>query len=229
MPKIKRIYVGTNLVYPTWKPNSNTIAYFPLKEDVLDHSWNWNNASWNPNSFTGGVANYSWNSTTLPTSLVSSWTITVNVWFNDLRTSNFSKNISFIGQHTTQNYWFCMRANSYYGSDYNIWTYQSSWSGYATAYYVITEASSTPRTWWHNMVSMRDGSKIYMYLDGQSIWEAAYSWLSSNTFYMGYDHGYDWWAWTGRLSELIFENKIRTAQEIKDYYHQTKAKYLWIS
>jgi len=213
---------------PPFVPWANTIAYYPLKEDVLDYSGNNNNWSWNPNSFTDGVANYSWNSTTMPVALVSSWTITVNVWFyQEAGAADFNKNISFLWQHTTQNFWFSLKSNSYHDSLYHTYLLQSGWSGYATTYSVST-TSSTPRIWWHNVVWMRDASKIYLYLDGQYQWETTYSWLSSNAFYMWYDHWYDGWAWTGKLSQLIFENRIRTATEISNYYNQTKWNY-WIS
>ena len=74
---------------------------------------------------------------------------------------------------------------------------------------------------------MRDSSKIYLYLDGQHLGETSQPWVASNnTFYLWYDHWYAGWAWNGKISELIFENKIRTAQEISDYYDLTKWKVL---
>ena len=51
--KIKRIYVGTNLVYPIWKPSSNTQIYMPLNWNANDYSWNWKN---------GTASNITWDS-----------------------------------------------------------------------------------------------------------------------------------------------------------------------
>lgn len=222
--ELKNAYIGEYQPYTPW---ANTLAYFPLKEDVLDYSWNWKNGSWNPNSFAGWVANYSGNTTTMPVALVSSWTITVNVWFyQEAGAADFNKNISFLGQHTTQNFWFCLKSNEYYDSLYHTSLQQGGWSGYATTY-IVAVASSTPRIWWHNVVWMRDASKIYLYLDGQYQWETTYSWLSSNAFYMWYDYWYNGWAWNGKLSQLIFENRIRTATEILNYYNKTKSDY-WL-
>lgn len=215
-----------NLIYNApreWKPWANTLAYYPLKEDVLDHSGNWNNGSWNPNSFADGVANYSWNSTTLPTSLVSSWTRTVSVWLNGAWP--YDKIVAVLWQHTNVDYWFNIWFNRNAWGTYYNWVLQ--WPQGSGTVYNYLEALPSQLTWWHYVVAQRDISKIYIYVDGVFKWEDTYSWLSNNTFYLWYDHWYAGWAWTGKVSELIFEDKIWTADEITDYYNQTKSNY-WL-
>lgn len=232
--KLKRILiypdgVTEKQVYPAWwKPNVNTVAYYPLKENVNDYSGNWYNWSWNPNSFAWWVANYSWASTTLPTSIINANPRTVSCWVNDEGVGVGTHNISVYGQHTTVNYGFCLGYNMKNNDNtYRINIVVSGGSGYATSNGVMY-SYPTALTWWHHIVFMRDSSKSYLYVDGVYIGNTTYSGqTSSNTFYLWYDHWYDGWAWNGKISELIFEDKTRTAEEILNYYNQTKSKY-WI-
>ncbi len=199
-----------------WQPWENTLAYLPLKEDVLDYSWNWNNWSWNPNSFTEWVANYSGNSTTIPYSIINRNTYTVNIWAN----SNFSKPSSdkcFLWQHTSSVWWFNLM---YYNNNiikYRTWS--NSWSAADVNwidYY----------TWWHLITAVLNSWTMYLYVDGV-LQGTNTSWGSATTtMYMGYDKSNNT-AWSWKLSELIVESVAWTAEEILAYYNLTKSIY-WL-
>jgi len=218
--KLKRILiypdgVTEKQVYPAWwKPWANTIAYYPLKEDVLDYSWNWNNWSWNPNSFTGWVANYSWNSTTLPYSIIYRDAYTVSVWVVSEVTSWFK---SVMGQHSNSYYWF----NILFIKNNNV-NYITGNSGYEfTRYY------DSNLNWWKLLTCTSDWSTTKLYINWELKATWTYWWKRSDTLYMWYDHWYNGWAFTWKISELIVEDKVRTAQKIQDYYNQTKSNY-WL-
>jgi hypothetical protein len=223
---VKAVYLGTTQVRPSgWKPWANTIAYYPLKEDVLDYSGNWNNATWNPNSFTGWVANYSWASTTLPTLLAQAKPLTLSVRINDWGVWVWTHNISVLWQHTYSWYWLCLTYNMEWNNNYRVGFVLSanSWNSF-----LIEKTYPNKIIWWHLVTLTRDANIANLYIDWEYIGQTTYSWKTSNrTFYLWYDHWYDGWAWNGKISELIFEDKTWTAQEVADYYNQTKWNY-WI-
>lgn len=207
--------VGTTKVRPSgWKPWANTIAYYPLESDVLDYSWNWNNWSGSPNSFTDGVANYSWNSTTLPKAIINRSVYTVNVWANN---SGQTKNTCFIWQHTQSSYWFNMVYTKNSMARYITWPNSNT---YSMATYNDANIQG-----WHLITWVSDGTTMYLYVDGEQKATNTYRGTNNQTLYMGYDHWYNGGAWNWKISKLIIENKVWTADEIVSYYNQTKWNY----
>jgi len=219
-----KVFVWDKQVRPTWwQPWANTLAYYPLKEDVLDYSGNWNNATWNPNSFIWWVANYSWASTTLPTSLAQAKPLTLCARINDGGVWVWTHNISVLWQHTYSGYGLCLIYNMEWNNNYRVGFIFSTNSWAAS---VLEKTYPNAITWWHLVGLTRDTNIAKLYIDWEYIWQTTYSWKISNmTFYLWYDHWYDGWAWNGKISELIFEDKIWTAQEVADYYNATKDNY----
>ena len=97
-------------------------------------------------------------------------------------------------------------------------------SPYADAAY---SSSATVSNTWYNVIGIYTNGKYTTYLNSQEWGSRSYniniSW-NSNVLRV-------WYAATGepkmywQLSNVIFEDKARTAQEISDYYDQTKSLY----
>ena len=209
-----------------WTPWANTLAYYPLESDVLDYSWNWNNAIGAPDSFADWVANYSWASTSLPTSLAQSIPLTCLIWINDGWIGVWDHNINVMWQHTFSGYGLCLSYNQY---DRNNSAYSVGWhtSSNGGNFMWVWTTYSNPLDWWHLMWLTRDWTTLKLYIDWEFIWQDSdsSSATSNDAFYLWYDHGYDWGAWYWKVSKLIFEDKTWTAQEVADYFNQTKSLY----
>lgn len=208
---------------PKWKPWANTIAYYKLEEDLNDYSWNNRNLSMYTGSFTYETLT-SWKKicrfntsaqTTNYTMPFNRTAYTVSCWASwDTITTAYQK-IIFDFQS-----WSNYFPRAY---DFNYW-----WHQYVSSIvsFDAGQVSYVQNKWYH-MVSVFDNNTASMYIDGQLIASVTYS--SSETsgtlsvnWEWNYRSGYrTWWA----LSELIFENKTRTATEVADYYNQTKADY----
>lgn len=200
-----------------WQPWANTVAYYPLVEDVLDYSGNGNNWTWNPNSFTWWVANYSWASTTIPYSIIYRDTYTVNLWVNS---NQAQSQRGVLNQHTQVSWWFYL---SVFKSWWWVWWRTWPWG---SDYNDISD--STPLIWWHLITCqvVWGGKKIYV--DG--VLKASSNYVGSkmtDTLYIWYDHWANGWAWNGKVSKIIVENRAWTQSEIAEYYNQTKSNY-WL-
>lgn len=219
-----------NMVYykvvSWWQPWANTIAYYPLKSNTNDYSWNWYNLTnlWNVTFGTYqwvncAIFNGTSNSQLYNTSISYSAypTQTVAVWIYVTWTSSgVYQTIYHIG--TAIRYW---KLGTWF--NYNTWLCLWSWDGQ----YESVKAWNI--NWaWHLLVNVTSGSSSVQYLD----------WVEYQTFTNSLSYTqtwlYVWWAQstsaerlTWYESELILENKARTAQEITDYYNLTKWDY-WL-
>lgn len=80
--ELKNAYIGKKPYYD-YTPTSSTIAYYPFKEDINDHSWNGNNLS-----IASGTVSYSDNKITISNGLQKttgilngvSWAFTISFW-----------------------------------------------------------------------------------------------------------------------------------------------------
>ena len=82
---------------------------------------------------------------------------------------------------------------------------------------------------WYHVVGTQEGSTVKMYVNWTLIWTKTRPSYSTP----------NWWRlwaqftaaaaakYVGYISNAILENKVWTAQEILDYYNQTKANY-WL-
>ena len=221
--KIQRIYVGTDLVRPSWKPWANTIAYYKF-------NWNLNDSSGNNRN----LSMYTW-SFTYPT--LSSWQ-----QYCRLRSSAYTTNYTIPFNRTayTISWWYSwntistqyqkiivdLRSGDNYrprafnfGSWWNYVYWAASFDGYGVAY--------THNTW-YNVVTTYNNMVVSSYINWTFIHSLTYS-RSETTGTLRINCATDktstsyscaWW-----LSELILESKARTAQEIAKYYKDTKWNY----
>lgn len=211
-----------------WKPWANTLLYFPLENDAIDvvnsvsltSSWttNYTTVGWVKSAeFTKLNWLYNNNVAVLP-----QWDVakTISMW-------------TYIKGKNIGRYWFVM-----------FWT-NSSWATFWISWKENTDNICLSRWWsisseytpsqntWINLVCTYDTTnKWRLYSNGNQTpvitwnttaptqWTSIYVWASiwntetRQTMY-----------WN--LSNVIIENKVRTAQEVEDYYNQTKWNY-WL-
>lgn len=211
-----------------WQPWANTILYCPLKDDINDATWN--------HTMTSG-----W---------VSKWTI----WYIFGSGSYIKTSDSFAWpQYATICLWqkrSSANDNSLLASKCTNWTapyhyfwikYRDSWGWNKTLDLEISiswwDSNPVVTSWWtdislktrHNIVWIFDGSGMKIYVDGVVYDTKSVSWTlltTSSIFaiwnFTNFNQYFNW-----ELSEVIFEDKARTVDEIKAYYNQTCQDY-WL-
>ena len=223
--KVKRIYQWTNLVRPVWKPNANTLAYYPLTSSTTTSDMSWNSKTMTNNRnvqfWTYAGVNcwyFSWG---------SSWGYLSRSW--SLWTGNSKYNFSCWFYKTTT--WDCAFFSIGYptGNQWNLcyvetWKFVIGWWNNG----VGTDVSC-PVNSWHHLVQNFDGTTQRLYLDWVQVASNTPSPnITNNLTCIGISVNTSstrpmYWY----LSEVIFESVNWTAEEVKDYYNWTKAKYIW--
>lgn len=222
--EVQNIYIGE---YKWWKPWANTLLYLPLKEDLLDHS--------------------QYNRTITQTGTItkdSTWYKFGASWASYLYSSNFNWpnicTLSVWSKKTWNGSYHAVVANKYYGSHRNPYITTNLIYGNRSNYiqFECVNTSNTVYSYtsnidtynaWHHFVWVYTWTKYYLYIDWVKNLEYNVSWnlLSTNSwFYVGdyvWDSPNQYFVWN--ISEVIFEDKAWTAQEISDYYNSTKAIY----
>jgi hypothetical protein len=223
--------LDTNTIYApiTWMggggwytPTANTVAYFPFIDDALDHSWN----------------NYTLISTSITQQSLGylAWGICkVQLWNTTVKTVMGYINIQSYQASQADHYVECFRHSNYYVQYYKYHWGDSSLTNkfvvFTNSSYSSDTGSYTLNTWeWHHIALVNDieNSKTYGYADGVKIfeWAWAYNFNISDVFLRAdRDSSNTPKTWTALLSECIIEDKAWTAQEIQDYYNNTKSTY----
>lgn len=199
-----------------YEPNENTVAYYPLNSTttVNDMSGNWYN-------------------------LTNNWSVTFNNLWATTWTQKYLSLGSLMGMPVwnsdrTISIWFNMNAFSYAANYvYAIGAFSSlqlvAMELYSSSTYVdyrnssLLYSSSMPTWIWTNAVFTNNNWLQTLYIDWQQKWTSSVTLNTQNWILIWkwqWNYYFDW-----KVSNLIIENKVRTAQEISDYYNQTKANY----
>lgn len=208
-----------------WQPGANTVAYYPLNWDTLDHSGNGYDMSTRIGTITYGTLTswtqywiFNWNTilSTTNKATVSTGTISAYVYYN-------GEGLIFMDNVNTN------------GSNDYVSVFLKAWWEYYCIYSPAIDIPKTtsPSSWWNLLTLTQDWNNLIFYINGVKTQE-----LSTSTFLhsKNWNQRCIWWLarWTQYydklnwyVSNIIIENKVRTAQEILDYYNQTKANY-WI-
>ena len=227
--KLKRIMMRPNgvekQIYPkTWQPWANTEAYFPLEDDYIDKSKN--NISMTKN----------W---TISFTTLSSWKKVANFqWWTIYSDNNF---MSLLTNGYTVSYWYTVnKSSTNRRNQFYLWwdfrtlecwatTLETWWSGWWKTklyYYGDNSVWDTSHNGWLNVaITVENHTSVKMYINWNlytSHSTTQSSWLLGIWYSASIWDYHNWY-----MSEFIVENKIRTAQEISDYYNQTKANY-WL-
>lgn len=214
-------------VAPGWQPWADTLAYYPLTSQttVNDMSGNWYNlTNHNSTSFWtyNGVDCAYFDNNSYQGLYINSWNL-----FDTYSSRTFSLRI---------NRW--TNAFVYYprllADAWDIMTWcTNSWVFLVSRPYEDHTGFTIPQSQWMHIVMTHDDNthwsiyKNWELYDSYSLTRVTDTWKlmiwipHSNVSDSG-----DCWNWN--ISELIIENKVRTAQEVGDYYDQTKWNY-WIS
>ena len=216
-----------NMVYKKkkwWKPWANTIAYYKFDWNLNDSSGNNHNLG----SALYGTFNYTtttqWakyvycSSAAYPSPIslpYKSDGYTINMWWKGQTGSNVI--LDFQPATSGVNYW-------------NRIIYKSATS----LSYVISRSDVTvpDLTTWKNICIVNSSNVSYLYINNSLITSQNLNSYNMNIPYFWFNRaGYAWspqnTSWAMSMSELIIEDKARTAQEIADYYNQTKSNY-WL-
>ena len=201
-----------------WKPWVNTILYYPLHDSLTDVVWNYPRQSW--------AATYSNNMATITTQLKrnssrfanNTWNYTISAYVK----MTTSPNYCWVFFKTDWSYSSSLAISSYYtggNSSSNIGagvSYYSSWWNYK---------ASVGSNWGvYCVVGVKSWTTMTVYVNWASIWT-----LNAPNY-----PGYSWGSWDGMsipawviCADVLVESVTRTAQEVADYYNQTKWTY-WL-
>lgn len=232
--KISKIYVGTNLVRPVPEPTpfipwANTKAYYKLNWNLDDSSGNNFNVlsqTWTityPNNKYASMTNFR---AVFPTPYSRRWTtdpFTISLWGRNLSNENV---FSYWLDYNNEGYWWLVlsSSNSWWSASCVVSPWVGGW----------TDTFTVSSNVWHNAIVTRGYSEwMKLYID----WVFK-GWMIGGTRDTGdLRINNRAWIWTLNetgastiswdLSEIIVENKVRTAQEIADYYNASKSIY-WL-
>jgi hypothetical protein len=208
----KAVYVWTTKVRPSWwTPWSNTVLYYPFKDDILDKAW-WTSisVSWTKKNIwyqfsTTGIVN-------LNNSDV--WCKFISVWAE----LNWKASWNYHVQSPCTNYWIILY------NYYSYWSpqYQKKYQAYTNSSTIVSsnEYSLTDNQWYH-LAYWWDGSKVYWYINWSKIWE----YTTSSIYY--YNKVQLLREMTITYSELIWETEMWSWDKILSYYNSTKSNY-WL-
>ena len=228
-PLINHWFIGTWHKELGRRPWVNTIAYYPLKWDLNDYSGNGYNAesSWGTITYPNNkYADFSAAYARFPNGYSSGTTtddITISLWARDITSSQWEGNMFVMGQDWFGDWWWALIRAVNSNNDYSAYIV-TWWAMQTTSAYNVS-------SWvWHHFVETVSPTNREMkfYID----------WVLKETVSINssmridgksaigkvgnYTHNVNW-----DISEIINERKARTAQEILDYYNQTKANY-WL-
>lgn len=200
-----------------WQPWANTFMYLPMKTDFNDATWNNTiTNTWATITTLDWISCWYFNSNRLTCSESPIWTTdyTISVW---------------IKANGTWNWWIIWsNHNAIYSWDVFILNYNSSkfsyeWYRNYDGTSVIASTMPTANIRQHICYANR---KIY--LNWTDVTSTVWSWTMlpwyPYTIWQKHNGG-DAYLWY--MSELIVETVWWTAQEISDYYNQTKSLY-WL-
>ena len=228
MPKIKRVLIWRGgveyQIYPfsSWRPNENTVAYFPLTENFIDQiTWNWPTAT----------------SGTIPFT-TKDWVVCVSCPSWSVQMSYNNRNWSTWNNVHTWSFW-CNK-NSYsherqvvittgYGATNRCkgmgFHNNKFWTGWWNNDTDHADAKIWQRalyTWTFDWTTTRAyinwelvNSKNMTYSVDSNNYSALFSQVIQNA--SGPDQSADWY-----YRDIIIENRVWTAEEILNYYNQTK-------
>ena len=232
--KVKRIMVWDKQVRPSWwTPWANTLAYYPLTSTTTVNDMSWNGKNFSNTNVTFWTyqwvdcAYFSWNNcqlrnTSLPDVRSTNWTVlcwSYFVW----NWSTGSWNLDEILWRWWWNTWVrfdCYGSSSSYLKFLLSWCYPE-YNLKDVSKWVLSVSTYNATTYERN---------FYINWTLQCTW----SWQMNSSYvnYLTMSNTQDNSSssskrWKGWASELILENKIWTADEILNYYNQTKSKY-WL-
>lgn len=227
------VYIWSN----EWLPWANTVAYYPLDStnttNDMKGSWtaynltnNWSVTFWTYNWVSCAYFNW-WTWKYLTNASLSFWAYpqqTVSIWFYTTSTDTTKYQVIYNIWTVSQN-WLL---GSWYKHN-TLWISLSSWH---SSYEVSQNINLS--WWWHLLTNVTNWSVSKQYIDwvfvqtfNNSLSQTQTRICFGNTIYWSNTapdvNQFSWY-----LSKCIVEDICWSAQEILDYYNQTKSIY-WLS
>jgi len=207
-----------------WKPWANTWCYLPLTSNLTDASWKWNswsNEYWPTISYVSNwyinVVQVSGYWIKMPNLTVNNWSwTTISLWMKAqahwIYMCFFSLDTANDDSHQI------IRYQQY--NNYNNTCYIGLWAWGVSTIQQTADFDSR-----HHYCAVFSGGTLKIYIDGNLYASSSISWTRTSTYHtLAADRtGYNYW--TKQVSNYIIETKARTAQEITNYYNQTKWNY----
>lgn len=216
-----------NMILPDikwwWQPWANTIWYWKLEENTDATVWTTqgsNNVTFTTLASGKKVWVFNGSNSMVRTDALATGT-------NNTYLFRCKKNWSWTWENVVVNLsWWSGKKGLASRTNTSPWQYLNS---RYSAWVNIPWATST-NTWYHIAVT-QNSSWTIVYLNWTQVSTNSETWANSNTraWIWCNDNNPNWqdfFNWN--ISEVIVENVTRTAQEISDYYNQTKSLY-WIS
>lgn len=220
-----------------WQPWVNTVLYIPIDSSdtssvVYDHSTNSNDFSWygtaDYDTLTSWkrVINLNWsNWIYIDTALITAQPVTISLWVYRDWNQNNDGNV-FANQQDI--WWMCM-------AWFNSSELASFYDQNGSLVWFNNKYSTSDQTWYNIAVTF-DSNTLTMYVNWvqftQNSWnncdfssvDATSFWFTRHAWGVSYNRRYMTW----KMWDMIVEDKVRTSQEVADYFDQTKWDY-WIS
>ena len=219
--------------YWEWKPNANTLAYYPLETDTKDYSWNGRDGTNSNVTFSDGIATFNGNNAM----------VTIPHSDRQKPTANFTISVRAKATSWSASEWWAymiVAKQQFWSQDYQNFYYSIyiNWNKYAGG--GITNWNSWSTFPWDTNVSIwlnerhlyvltNNGTEKTLYLDWQQIGQATEN-TTSSSFSVpltignasSYNHNayFNW-----NISNVILESKTRTAEQVAWYYNSTKSTY----
>ena len=207
------VYIWTD----QWSPWENTIAYYPFRDDILDHSWNNKNFTWTSwnysfsnNTITISSDYLSW---PLVTPEWTTWDRTISIW-QIWPTAQNGGTFSF-RQGSSWTDWYLK------GVDAENWN--RPWAALKPGSTRYRNRPSSVSIWSSFLMTWtKTGTTMKLYLNGVLV-----STTTLNTATWNYAYSQPTWTRLYRWTywEIIIEDKVRTDVEILNYYNSAKSNY----
>lgn len=192
---------------------------------------------WNLNDSSGNNRNLS-----LAAGSVTYWTESWWAKYGYFDTSTYTNNYTSMPYNTTAytiNIWY-KRVGSNSGTHCTVADFHTWWNYFPRfnvlsneVWYIVSRSNvSTSNTdSWSNYCISISGNTATCYRNWTQVWQFSVNSFNNNLPYFRLNTvwyttaSYSNYTADGRMSALIIEDKARTAQEIADYYNQTKWNY----
>ena len=212
--ELKNAYIGEY----GWHPWANTVAYWTFDDQntdqITDVSWNWNNLT-----FTAGTkitysqlswSDYYWNfnKSEYDKSITGVSNYTWCLWCKIAQTWQ---------QYIIQTFWIDL---IYWFRSWEIEVYD--YYGWRT--YRSTIKSTTPLNTRMCIWFTKNGSTVTKYYNWSKIWTATFANYDLTGITMGWNYSQ---GVIGSMNNIILEDKVRTDDEMSNYYNKTKSNY-WL-
>lgn len=236
--KLTWMYIGQDKIRPSgWQPWANTVVYYPLTEDILDHSWNsynltaygGNNYSFTTNSQWLACINLNpWDTKTYfessPTIDFSTSDYTFVCKICDVLTSYTSSWVSAVMFSMASNFKWPFVATDTYDPVADLW--KSKWQRELPVGWAIEWPQAKIPLTWSNFVTyicVRNHTALTLTSYFDWVYNLKWTFSAAPSSYQTltlFRDVYDNSAWRflhGKMRDVIVEEKAWTLQEIQDF------------